>query len=205
MERHSRRETWAMADRNWFVQSFIDSPTWDAAGWFGTAFLYAKDLSMPPAMALLYADGNAARRIFEGLKARLGERDEYEELRVAIVEGDIKGMAPGYSVHIGSDIEHVLARAKAEGHPMAAPDLAFTESRIHRMNPPPTSPNLEMFKKSYARHGFYGLMAGVGDGPDSVTPPRVLKDLGIVKREIVFRRVEDIGDKDFDVVVLKRP
>src|SRR5690348_2367398 len=153
-----------MADRNWFVQSFIDPPTWDAAGWYGTGFLTAPDHSVPPAVVLMFGDGNAARRIFEDLRKRVGAEDEYEELRIAIVEGDIPGEEPGYSVHIGSHIEHILRRAKAAGHEIE-PEYIYTFSRINRMNPEEDSPHLGNFKKSYSRHGFYGLMPGVGEGP----------------------------------------
>jgi len=193
-----------MADRNWFVQSFIDPPTWDAAGWYGTGFLTAPDHSVPPAVVLMFGDGNAARRIFEDLRKRVGAEDEYEELRIAIVEGDIPGEEPGYSVHIGSHIEHILRRAKAEGHEIE-PEYIYTFSRINRMNPEEDSPHLGNFKKSYSRHGFYGLMPGVGEGPAFPDkPPRLVPDLAITKKEVVFRRVQDIGPNDFDVVVLKR-
>lgn len=190
-----------MFDRQMFVQSFIDVPTWDAAGWKGTYFVYAPDLSEPPTMGLMYGNGAAARRIFEGLRKRLGVRDPYEELRISIIEGDIPGQEAGYSVTIGSNIENVVRRARANGHELDPHAIAYTIVRVHRMNPKPRSPHLEMFKKSYQRHRHYGLIYAVGD-PDSPVDPKAVFDFAITKREILFRRVEDLNEKDLDSVVL---
>ncbi len=185
----------------WFLHSFIDVPAWDAARWKGTGFMYKPDLSIPPQMALLYTDGEAGRRIFRAWRERIGARDEYEELRVSIIEGDIPGQDSGYSVHISANLENVLRRARAAGHELK-PEMMFTLSRIHRMNPEPGSRHLAMFKKSFERHGVYELMpAGMGPGGSLVLTP----ELAITKRQVLFRRVAEIGPRDLDVVVLEGP
>lgn len=183
-----------------FVQSFIDPPTWDAAGWYGVGFLTPK--SDLPAMILMFGDGNAARRIFEGWRKRLGERDVYEELRVAVIEGDIPGLVPGYSVHITTNFEGVERRAKAEGQEITA-DEFFTFSKVRRMVSPQPSPLLAKFKASYAGFKSYRLMGAIGGGPaDNGVPTFLRDDLTIIKQWVAFRRAEDIGPTDLDVVAL---
>ena len=183
-----------------FLSSLIDVDAWNAAKWKGTAFLYAPDLSVPPGMALIFRNEAAAREIFKGWLNRLGRADERDELRVSIIEGEIPGEESGYTVHIGSNIENVVSRAREAGHDVSA-DYVAVVTRLNRMNPSPGSKNLEMFKRSFEKFGYYGLMPAIAEN-EEVSQVRPLQDLAFTKRSVLFRRVEEIGEHDIDRVVL---
>ena len=138
--------------------------------------------------------------IFEQWHDRYGQNDEFEELRVSIIEGDIDGEEEGYSVHISSDPEKAIDRYRAAGFAFDD-DLLVMVSRINRMNPPPNSNNLEMFKSLFPKFKVYYLAPGVisSDGKD-VKP---LFELGILKSRVSFRQTVDIKDGDLDSVVIK--
>ena len=76
------------------VRSIINLHLWNRAGWTGAA--YADWVPPhPPAIALMFTDEGAARRIFERWRERFGEVDKEEEIYVAIVRG-ISAEHPAY-------------------------------------------------------------------------------------------------------------
>lgn len=181
-----------------FLFGPIDVDLWNRAGWKGTLYMVARD--RPPVLGLVFADGAAGRRIFENWHKRYGESDSYEELRISIVEGDIPNEEPGYSVHIGADLENSVKRFRAAG--MSADkdyDHFIMISRLHRMHPEPESRYLEMFKDAVRVFKTFYLVPVEMKG----TEPRPILDLKIRKGIIHFRTVEDIGDNDPDLAVLK--
>jgi hypothetical protein len=91
-------------------------------------------------MGLVFDDALAGQQLFAGWMEEHGNADPLEELRIAIIEGDIEGLRPGYTVHLSGDVEGILARATAEG--MVAPDPLPWMSRVNRMYPQPGSPPL---------------------------------------------------------------
>src|SRR5438874_12779960 len=97
------------------IEALIDPEQWNAARWRGTAFLTASAGDEPPGLAIAFLDEAHGRRIFQHWRERLGLVDVHEELRVAIIEGDIPGEAPGYTVHLASEPFASLDRARAEG------------------------------------------------------------------------------------------
>ena len=176
-----------------FDFSFIDTDVWDRAQWRGVA--YGWNPVAPPYMGLLFTNRTLAQEIFRNWRERLGEVDVYEELRVAIIEGDIPRQAAGYSVHISTNSDGVVRRAENAG--LSVPtdsDAIMTVSRIHRMTPPPTSRNLEHFQKAFARYHQYLLVPMLGPlSPDM--------GLSINKHDILFRNVKDIGPNDIDATI----
>src|SRR6516162_5999450 len=70
-------------------------------------------------------------------------RDELEELRVSIIEGDIPGQGPGYSVHVGLDAQALFERYKKMGFATDR-DLLVAPGEISRQNVP-NSPQLAAF------------------------------------------------------------
>jgi len=179
-----------------FVFGPIDVDLWNQAQWRATFF--AGRQGMPPVLGLAYKDGASARKIFEGWHKRYGVNDDHEELRVSIVEGHIKGKEPGYTVHIGCDPDVVTNRLREAGYPVDDGHFAFV-SRLNRMNPPPDSRNLELFKRSYREHKTYYLAPGVLSDDGTLTP---MFELGIYKARIHFRHVSEIGTNDVDRVVI---
>lgn len=181
-----------------FLTGFIDVTLWGPAKWSG--IFYAHDNVHPPYLALLFTEERAARKIFAQWHERLGRTDRYEELRIAIVEGDISGEEPGYSVHITANIEAIFWRADDLGLNIPK-DLVMILSRLHRMNPPDGSPNLVAFKQQYRRFGCYQLCPAVLER-DGV---RLIEGMAIQKREIIFRNAADIQSiNDPDAAVIKK-
>ncbi|WDN87863.1 hypothetical protein BuS5_00831 [Desulfosarcina sp. BuS5] len=177
----------------------IDVDLWNKAKWRATFFMGHPE--RPPILGLAFENEEAAREIFETWHERYGETDEYEELRISIIEGEIQDEEPGYSVHVGSDPDAAIKRFKDAGYEFDVDDdLMMMVSRINRMNPPEGSKNLEMFKESYKTFKTYFLAPGVISEDRRQLKPII--ELGIYKGKIHFRNVDDIGRNDIDSVVL---
>lgn len=184
-----------------YLSAPIDVDLWNKARWKSTFFIVSKSGSEPPMLGIGFLRKRPAEQIFEQWHRRYGNRDLFEELRVSIIEGDIPGKHPGYSVHIGPDVGNTIERYRAAGLAVRPDtDLFISVGRINRMNPAPTSKNLEMFKDAYRRLKQYVLVPGVVK-PDG-SGLQVCRDAGILKREIKFRAVSDIGSDDEDSAVL---
>jgi hypothetical protein len=177
--------------------SVIDIRLWDAAGWKGTGFGFRQDGEGLPFIGLHFANPEAGRAIFESWRERFGDVDEYEELRVSIIEGDVPGQRAGYTVHITGDPRNILARAKHDGYEIHSHQI-LTISRSRRMSPGPGSPYLADFKRAYPDKRQYMIMPV--EEQDGAPTPRW--ELGIQKKVIYFRRVEDVSPDDIDSSVL---
>ncbi|MDP8206238.1 MAG: TIR domain-containing protein [Candidatus Electryonea clarkiae] len=177
----------------------IDVDLWNKAKWQATFFMCHPN--RPPVLGLAFENEAAARKIFEVWHERYSENDEYEELRISIIEGEMPGEESGYSVHVGSDPDSAIQRLKDVGYEFDD-DLLMMVSRINRMTPPVGSKNLEMFKQNYRVLKTYFLAPGVISKDKSQLKPII--DLGIYKGKIHFRNVMDIGDNDIDSVVLNK-
>jgi len=179
-----------------FVVGFIDVDLWNQAQWSGTFFMH--NGIDPPWLGIIFQDRDSAKKIFQAWRERFGKYDLYEELRLSIVEGDIEGEEPGYSVHISADYENIFKRADELGINIPR-DLILIFSRLHRMNPAPDSPNLRRFKEQYRKFKSYRLIPGVPEN-GSIRP---FFDLSITKREIHFRHVDEIKSRnDPDAILI---
>jgi hypothetical protein len=180
----------------------IDFDLWKRANWRATVFMVDESGNEPPILGLGFTNEDAARQIFRDWRARYGQRDEFEELRVSIIEGEIPGQAPGYLMHVGADAENVFRRYKRLGL-VTDGDLLAVNSRINRMGAC-NSPMLAAFKEAYGRFKTYFLAPVlVAEGGTKVLKPMV--DMRIFKGKIHFRHVDEIGDNDRDRVVLRKP
>jgi hypothetical protein len=181
------------------LRAFLDGDAWDKAGWCGVAYLHDPSGVDPPAVGLIFKNRTAGRKIFKGWLQLLGPRDMREELRLAIIEGDVPGEEPGYSVHIGWDPDRIAEREREQG---GADDPAWRLTavcgRVHRMKAPPGSPNLTNFKAEYAKYGRYQLL------PVYLAVGRPQPDPGLMieKRLVHFRTVEELGPDDIDRLAL---
>ncbi len=185
-----------MSSNGFAFTNLIDTPRWNDAAWFGVAYGVDPSGRQPPFMGVQFQNQDAGREIFNDWLHRFGSTDEFNEIRVAIIEGDIPDKDPGYSVTIGSDIEGITKRAKQEQQEVDARYIA-TVTRHHRMNPQLGSPFLTGFKNAYNQIGEYLLLPAFG----SQTQPQPDFGLAVRKRKILFRDVVDIDDKDFDSVI----
>jgi hypothetical protein len=180
-------------------QSFIDIDKWNAAKWKGVGFLVDLSGEKPPCILIVFNNGEIGKKIFSAWRKEIGKLDEFEELRIAIIEGDIPGQDPGYTIHINSDPSHTTERVRALGM-ILDPTGVIVVSRIHRMNPSPGSPYLKRFKEAYKQHGKYLLVpAAITNNLDKPFDPYF--DFAISKTQIYFRNVSEITEHDIDYVI----
>ena len=176
-----------------FLQMFIDPVKWDAARWKATAFFHDPKGVRPPCLGIVFDNIGTGKQIFSDWLKRLGNVDQYDELRISIVEGEILGMGPGYSVHISSDPDHTAERATALGIALSV-ETAVVIGRVHRMTPEPGSPHLLRFKHELAKHKRYFLLPVSAD----VKPEF---DFAVRKTRILFRNASEVRKDDVDAVV----
>ena len=179
-----------------FLSVPIDIDLWNKAKWAATITMTSQ--SRPPVLGLGFRDANAAQQIFQDWHKRYGSKDEFDELRVSIIEGDIPGKGPGYSVHIGSDPENLLRRYRKFGF-FAEGDLLASVSRVNRMKIEDPM-NLQRFKDAYRKFKSYFLAPGVVDAKGALL--KWSPELKIYKSTIHFRTVDEIGPNDPDHVVV---
>jgi len=182
-----------------FLSLPVDPDLWDRANWRATVFMRPEENDSPSILGLGFANEDAARQIFQDWRKRYGRQDQLEELRVSIIEGEMPGRSPGYSVHVGADPQNVFRRYQKLGLMMDG-DLLGISSRVNRMNAP-NSPNLAAFKKAYGQFKAYFLAPALVDEGGTKILKHML-DLSILKRTIYFRKASEIGDNDPDSVVL---
>jgi hypothetical protein len=195
--RRPKQKKEVKTDLTLYVTAPIDVELWNEAQWRATFFMIAEDL--PPILGLAFLHEEPARRIFQQWHERYGDKDEFEELRVSIVEGDVESEPPGYTVHIGADPDSALKRYRRAGL-KTNESLLMMVSRLNRMNPPPDSKNLDNFKKAYRAHKTYFLVPGTCKPDGSQLRP--ILELGIYKNSVHFRNTADIPQNDIDAVVL---
>lgn len=180
-----------------FITGFIDIPLWDKAKWKGA--FYICDATQPPILGLLFLDKEAAIQIFAQWYVRIGRADDYEEMRISIVEGDVPGEAPGYTVYISANIDNILNRAE-DLELNVANEHVMVLGRMLRMNPEAGSKNLEMFKQAVKKFGSFKLCPAIAE-----TEGVRLLPYSLLKKEIHFRHVSEItSTDDMDYAVLKK-
>jgi hypothetical protein len=183
------------------LQSFINSALWDKAWWDAVVYLHHPTNEEPPCLGLGFHHINVGKQIFQEWIEQFGRVDQHDELRIAIVEGPIPDRKDGYSVHISSNPQNTVRRAKEQQGLDIDADLVLTVGRIHRMYPEPGSPHLPLFKKDLAIHGRYFLLP-VAMGGGSFDPQF---EYSIGKREVLFRNVSELTENDVDNVILQPP
>jgi hypothetical protein len=181
------------------ITSFIDVETWDQASWTGALFAVDPEGGAPPAMGLYFRDEAAGRKIFRDWIGRIGRDDEFDLLRVSIIEGDIPAEPPGYSVFLGTDVENYAAYARDQDIDVFQEDYLGVVGRYRRMTPSPGSPHLPAFKASYERHGSYQLIPAYGGEGN----PTADFDLAIKKKRIRLLRADRLAENDMERIVLE--
>lgn len=143
-------------------------------------------------MGLVFADPTKGVELFRGWIDDWGNVDEDDEIRVAVIEGDIAGQAPGYTVRISP------AHEADPGSDVASP----TAGQIQRMHPLPGAGAPDMlsrFKQEYLRHGEF-LLAPVIERDGQLWFD---VENGIVKRRLELRDAAEIAANDPDAIVLE--
>jgi len=174
--------------RDLSVRSIIDIHLWDRAGWTGTAFADWGQ-PYPPTIALLFTDGDAARKIFERWHERFGRIDKHEEIYVAIV----RGISPDKPAHY-----RMLITSRLRPEIDVGGQQIIMACRINTMNAE-SDLNLVRFLDTYAKAGAYSLVPAIWR---STGEPEFLLDLAILKRQLSVKAVSEVGDHDIEMVAL---
>ncbi len=182
-----------------FVTSLIDLEAWDNAVWRGAGFVLGY---MPlPTLLLPFVNEKYAIKIFEDWIATIGKDDKKEDIRIALVEGDVEGEASGYYVVVGNNIDEAVKRAEASGSPIDEL-LIFNVSRIIRANPTDKFQAYNYFKDAYNNYGEYMLMPAVINEKTGQIKPLPL--YGIHKKQLIYRHISDITENDQDAILLQK-
>lgn len=163
------------------VLSPIDIPAWNKASWGGTLFAMAS--TPPPILGLMFRDLQAALSIFAGWRAKWGQEDLQDALRVVIVTGVSATNPAHYSVLIGPNITQGIAHDTR---------VFVSVSRINRMTPD-TPTNLNLFLANFRRYGGYLLVPA-----EMGSPPRIEMSSFLAKRHLHVRSAWEIGENDPD-------
>ena len=185
--------------RTLLVTSMIDLDAWDKAIWRGAGFVLGY---MPlPVLLLPFVNEQYAIKIFQDWITTIGKEDKNEDIRIALVEGEVSGEASGYYVVIGNNIDEAIKRAEAGGSPIDEL-MIFNVSRVIRANPTDNFKVFNYFKEVYRNVGEYILMpAIITEGTGEIKP---LPKYGIHKKQIIYRNISDITENDQDAILLQK-
>lgn len=167
------------------VLSPIEIGLWNAAGW--TATFFGHYPGKPPIFGLGFKNEPAAAAILDGWIRRWGNRDEKEELRVAIITGISRRNPTHYVVSIGPNMTR----------PRDGQKYFSIVMRRCRMTPK-TTVNLDMFLKQYAEYGAYFLTTSGMYGSEEIDPRRLL-----LKAQLDVKAAWQIGPNDPDLSAIE--
>lgn len=173
------------------VDSVIDVPVWDRAGWTGLSFMM--DFHRPPLAALVFTDLGAATTIWKQWNQWFGDRDASGRLRLSIVT-DIDSGAPfAYRAVVGPSADLV---------PDGETKVVLSIARVLRMDPD-SDENLRAFRADYERaRGFWLGVSFVPPG-GGITQLRILGAVRLSQARFVAAR--DITENDLDTVAVDAP
>jgi hypothetical protein len=173
------------------VLSAIDVQRWNKAGWRGTLIVTAAMPDVPPILGVGFINADIGKKIFEGLRARFGDYDEANDLRVAIIRGINAEEPNSYAVTIGPNFEN---------SDMEDGNIITGLSRINRMTPQ-SSANLDRFISEYYRKGGF-ILAPAKMNPKNYAEADYYPDFGIAKKHLVLRNAWDLEEYDFDLIAI---
>ena len=171
------------------VRSVIDLHLWNRAGWIGAAFADWGP-SYPPAIALMFTDEDAARKIFERWRKRFGEVDKEDNIYIAIVRGISAEHPAHYRVLITSRLPSEDDRSGNR--------LLTVASRIQTMHAE-SDTNLVRFLRAYEQSQAYLLVPAILRGKGS---PQFLLELSILKRKLSVKTASEVKEHDLEVMAL---
>lgn len=178
------------------VTTVIDMDLWNRADWRGTAVL--SDGQSAPYLGLLFENREVAIKIFKQWNENFGDKDIYEEIRIAIIEGDIPGEAHGYTVHITTNQENLVSKCKKLNLEIDK-TLFVIINRFRRIETAKNNRNMKVFREEVERYLSYKLIP-VYMSKEGLEP---LFDYAIEKTEVYFRQVSDITENDIDACCVR--
>jgi hypothetical protein len=176
-----------------FIATPIDVEMWDKAHWRGAAFYMDPTGQEIPYFLLPFMKEKPAKQIFSDWKSMYGDEDENDEIRIAIIEGEIPKMSTGYSINISPNIDRVIDRMIKTG---IEPEegMILSISRTQRANPTDNFKIYNLFKSQYNVHKKYILAPAVIDEKKGTIKP--FFELGILKKNLIFKNVSEIERND---------
>lgn len=170
------------------VLSVIDVHLWDRAGWTGAAFA-SLGQGLPPGIALMFKNEEAARKIFTRWRERLGQVDTQDKIYVAIVRGISADHPAHYRVLITSrqSPEDELSEGK----------IFAIASRMLTMDVD-SDVNLNRFLDNYGRSNAYLLLPAILAGG----APKLLPDLAILKQRLSVKAASDVNQHDLEAMAV---
>ena len=185
-----------MNDKVMYVTGVINTELWDKACWMGTAIL--SDKKSAPYLGLVFQNRDAAIEIFKNWNRDFGHRDLYEEIRIAIIEGDIPGKEYGYTVHITTNQDNLISKCRELNLPSSQVLFAII-SRFRRMPIEKQNRNMAVFREEFEKFLSYKIIP-IYMSEEGLEP---LFDYEIEKTEIFFRQVDEITENDIDAACIK--
>ena len=182
-----------------FVTSMIDIGTWDKAIWRGAGFIIG--YTPIPTLLLPFVQEKYAIKIFTDWIANVGRDDKNDDIRVALIEGDVLGEETGYYIVIGSNLDEAAKRAEKQNIPLDEM-LMLNFTRIIRANPTDNFECFNIFKAEYFKSKEYNLMPAVLDGKTNQIKP--IPQFSIHKRKLIYRDIKDIDEHDEDAIVIAK-
>ena len=189
--------------KSMFLSSIIDVDLWNEARWKAMAFIGDLGLQKPPIVGFVFENDQKGNDIFVALKKQFGEVDYKEEIRLSFIEAISDKNPLDYKVHIGTDWNVIAEKMKTAG---LKPDesLFVGVTRIHEMNPPQDSKNLEIFKHAYSYFKKYYITNVVRK--NGQLEPEFNNLIG--KQKIHFRKksevIKDKNDEDIVAFLSER-
>lgn len=184
-----RSPSWPKDHRDLGVRSVIDLHLWNRAGWTGAAFADWGP-AYPPAIALMFTDEDAARKIFKRWRERFGEIDKGDDIYIAIVRGISAEHPAHYRVLITSRLPSEDDRSGTQSLMVA--------SRIQTMHAE-SDANLTHFLGAYGRSQAYLLVPAIlrEEGP-----PQFVMELAILKRKLSVKKAAEVGEHEVEMMAL---
>jgi hypothetical protein len=173
------------------VRSVIDVHAWDQARWRGT--LYAQfSHTQPSCVAFLFENEEGARKIFQHWRERFGAHDENDEISLSIIR------------QLPQQNKHHYCMLITSKHPKGEnpkPNRMIVMATRSMVMEPESDINLERFLESYRYFKtFYLLPALLND----TGTPKLLFELAILKKNLTVKLAADIGERDIEVIALRR-
>lgn len=178
--------------RDHVVSEVVLPDLWARAQWDGMGFFREATGTLPPTLAFVFGERSAGLEIFERWRALVGDDDQDELIRVAIIE-EVSG--PGsYAITVGPNTKAVTRASPDRGKLFFGASNAKLFERtegVHRRH----------FGQHYEKLGTYYLTPATLSNDGSVEPAG---DLEIKKHELRIANFANLAPGDSDRELLLR-
>lgn len=169
------------------VLTVINQRLWDKAKWAGIGFIGTVEKTLEaPVIALMFADQEAATKIFKGWQKKFGNEDDENMLCITLVKGIYKSSPCHYAFQVAPNVEQLSSNGKKSSFMTVVRGKVMT---------PVTSENLDRFIDAYGRANEYFLAPAIieknGNSP-KFSPP----SLWIKKADIGIVEAWEVGEND---------